>query len=57
MLHIFLIAASFIAGIVFSSVSSTDDSNYDSNKEDDGDLVSHIVMYDEMLKTGLEAKA
>ena len=54
MLHVFLIAVSFIAGIVFSSVASTDNSNYDSNEEDDGDLVSHIVIYDEMLKTGLE---
>ena len=54
MMYVFLIAASFIAGIVFSSVASTDDSNYDSDDEDDGDLVSHIVIYDEMLKTGLE---
>ena len=35
MLHVILIAASFIAGIVFSSVASTDDSNYDSNDDDD----------------------
>ena len=39
MMYVFLIAASFIAGIVFSSVASTDDSNYDSDDEDDGDLV------------------
>ena len=50
MLHVFLIAASFIAGIVFSSVASTDDSNYDSNNDNDGGLVSHIVTYNEMLK-------
>ena len=54
MLHIILIAASFIAGIVFSSVASTDDSNYDSDDGNDGDLASHIVMYNEMLKTGLK---
>ena len=29
-----LITASFIAGIVFSSVASTDDSNYDSDNDD-----------------------
>ena len=38
MLHVFLIAASFIAGIVFSSVASTDDSNYDSDDDNDGGL-------------------
>ena len=50
MLHVILIAASFIAGTVFSSVASTDDSNYDSDNDNDGGLVSHIVTYDEMLK-------
>ena len=50
MLHVILIAASFIARIVFSSVASTDDSNYDRDNDNDGGLVSHIIMYNEMLK-------